>query len=107
MARPVGHPKSGGRQKGTKNKTTIDVKELALVHGPKCMEVLADLAVNADAESVKVSACKEILDRAYGKAPQFVEHTGKDGEKLEDVSDLELARKVAFILTNATQPTHH
>lgn len=37
-----------------------------------------------------------------------VEHTGKDGADLNpEVSDRDLARKVAFILTSAAQPTHH
>lgn len=40
---------------------------------------------------------------------QAVEHTGKDGGPIEtvDLSDTEAARRIAFTLAKATQPTAH
>lgn len=44
MAAHKGHVKAGGRAKGTLNKVTSDIKELARVHGPAAIERLAELA---------------------------------------------------------------
>lgn len=62
--------KTGGRQKGVGNKTTNEVRALAQKHGPEAIKRLATLMKSAESEQAQVSACKEILDRAYGKAPQ-------------------------------------
>ena len=70
--RPAGTPKTGGRQKGTPNKVTADVKAL--------VKILRDDKAPAAA---KVSAAKEIMDRAYGKATQPMEHSGSGGGPIE------------------------
>jgi hypothetical protein len=45
MAAPKGHARYGdGRPKGVPNKATLEIKELARVHGPACIERLAELA---------------------------------------------------------------
>lgn len=62
--------KTGGRTKGTPNKATHDVKEAARIHGPRALEVLSSLMENAESDQARIAACKEILDRAYGKATQ-------------------------------------
>lgn len=66
-----------GRPKGALNKTTAEVKELAQKHGPAAIQTLAKLAKSADSDAAKIAACKELLDRAYGKAAQPV--GGGDG----------------------------
>lgn len=38
MAAPNGHPRSGGRQKGTPNKATTDLKELAQAYTEETVE---------------------------------------------------------------------
>ena len=92
--------KTGGRQPGSLNKVTAEIKELAGEHGPTALKELVRLATKAKTETTRVSACKEILDRAYGKAPQSLEHSGKIINPIEEeVSDLEVARRVAFLLT--------
>src|SRR5688572_1509925 len=58
----------GGRQKGTPNKATAEVRELALDHGPAAVRELARLAENAQSEAARVQACNSIIERAYGKA---------------------------------------
>jgi hypothetical protein len=62
--------KTGGRKKGTPNKATREVKDLAQQYAPDALKELARLAREAENESARVSAIKELLDRAYGKAPQ-------------------------------------
>ena len=96
--------KTGGRQPGSLNKVTAEIKDLAGEHGPTAFKELVRLATDAKAEATRVSACKEILDRAYGKSPQSLEHSGKISNPIEEeVSDLEVARRVAFLLTNAAK----
>ena len=77
MANTTGK-KFGGRQKGTPNKATADIKKLARDHTAAAMKELVRIASSSDQDSVRVSAIKEIFDRAYGKAPQAL--TGADGE---------------------------
>jgi len=60
----------GGRQKGTPNKATVEIKDAAREHGAAAITRLAHLMVKAESEAAQVAACKEILDRGYGKAPQ-------------------------------------
>ena len=93
--------KTGGRQPGSLNKITADIRELAGQHGPAVIAELARLATGADSEQARVSACKEVLDRAYGKSPLSREPIDDHRADDEQVSDLEIARRVAYLLTNA------
>ncbi len=83
--------KAGGRVKGTPNKATSDIRELAQVHGPAVINrllMLSGCAIDAlghpikgaEAEATQVMAMKELLDRGYGKSPQAI--TGADGGAL-------------------------
>ena len=67
-----------GRTRGVPNKITRDVKEAARIHGPGAIAKLAHLMEHADSDGAKISAIKEILDRAYGRPAQS--HTGENGE---------------------------
>ncbi len=100
MARK-GESKTGGRVAGTPNRSTAAIKEMAAEHGPMALTEIARLATGAESEQVRVSACKEVLDRAYGKSllsrDPIDDHRADD----EEVSDLEIARRVAYLLTNA------
>lgn len=91
MSRPKGLPKTGGRQKGTPNKVTADIKEIAQSFGQEAITHLVEIARNGDAPpAARVAAVKEILDRGYGKARQDVELTGANGGPLETVTVVEL-----------------
>jgi hypothetical protein len=70
----------GGRKAGTPNKSTAAIKELAQQYGEAAMAELARLAMEAESEMVQIAACREILDRAYGKATQPV----RGGDDVED-----------------------
>ncbi len=98
--RKKGTPKTGGRRKGTPNKVTVAVREAALQHGPDAIAELARLITEVKSEQVRIAACREILDRAYGKARQALEHTGPDSGPVivRKLSDRELARRLAFFL---------
>jgi hypothetical protein len=54
---------------------------------------------------VSVKAALAILERAWGKPAQAIEHTGKDGEAIEvkQISDTEAARLIAFTLTKGLE----
>ncbi|WP_072389474.1 hypothetical protein [Hyphomicrobium sp. CS1BSMeth3] len=85
MARGGAKPgeRRGGRRKGTPNRATADIKAAAQLHGAAALERLAYLMTNADSEAAQVAAAKEILDRAYGKAPQAL--TVDPGDKFTDM----------------------
>ena len=97
MARKGGS-KTGGRIAGTPNKSTAEIRELAGQYGPAALAELARLATNADSEQARVSACKEILDRAYGKSAQTINRTDSVGVIENEISKRELARRIAFLL---------
>lgn len=75
----------GGRQKGTRNKSTIAqgaaLSELAQKHTKEALRTLVSVATSGESEAARVSAAVAILDRGYGKPPQALEHsgTGKNG----------------------------
>lgn len=101
--RPKGYPKSGGRKPGSVNKVTAEVRELAGQYGPMALAELARLAEHAESEQARVSACKEILDRAYGKSAQSIDRTDKVDTAEVEVSNLEVARRIAYLLTEGAQ----
>jgi hypothetical protein len=78
----------GGRQKGTPNKVTAPIKELARQYVPEVLPELARLATKAESEAARVAAIKELLDRAYGKAAQA--HTGEDGGPIKTDNTIRL-----------------
>lgn len=78
-----GHPKRGGRQAGTPNKATADIKALAQVHGPEAIRTLVELMANGQ-DKVRVAAAKELLDRGYGRPTQSMHVSGEDGAPLLD-----------------------
>lgn len=69
----------GGRKPGSPNKATIEVRALARQYGPAALRELARLCREAESEAARVSAIKELLDRAYGKSPQPLDGDGKGG----------------------------
>ena len=58
----------GGRQKGSVNKATAEVRELALEYGPAAVAELARLSTAAESETARIQACNAVIERAYGKA---------------------------------------
>jgi len=59
---------SPGRPRGALNKTTRDVREAALPYAVKGISQLASIAANPKIDaSDRITAIKELLDRAFGK----------------------------------------
>lgn len=69
----------GGRKKGSLNKATATVRELARKYAPGVIKRLGWLYQNAETETAQIAAGKEILDRAYGKSPQPMDGDGQGG----------------------------
>lgn len=88
MAVPKG-TRIGGRQKGTPNKATADLKAIARKMEPEATKRLA-LLLKSENESVALGAVKEVYDRAYGKATQLI---GGD----PDADAIRLALQVGFV----------
>jgi len=88
-----------GRAKGTPNKITASMREMAQPYGKKALKVLRDL-LKSTTEQVRLAAAKELIDRGYGKAAQVIEATGKQTIEIQ-VTDTELARRAAFLLAKA------
>lgn len=76
----------GGRQKGTPNKATSDIKAAARLHGEAAIKRLAHLMQKAESEQAQVAACKELLDRAYGKPAQAI--VGDDEAPIKTVMEI-------------------
>jgi 2,3-bisphosphoglycerate-independent phosphoglycerate mutase len=67
----------GGREKGVPNRATAEIKAIAQEYTEQAIKVLADIMVNGESEAARVSAVNALLDRAYGKPSQAIEHTGE------------------------------
>ena len=102
-----GGPRPGsGRPPGVKNKATPDDKAalaaLARSMAPECLEILRSIARDlASPAAARVSAVTVLLDRGHGRAPQHIEHTGKDGgpieHRLSDEAQSLLAETVPWV----------
>lgn len=81
-------PNAGkGRPKGVPNKVTRDIRAMAQIYGPNCLLGLAITAglvkpikkfpaiKAAESDTARTMAMDKILDRAYGKATQPLEHS--------------------------------
>ena len=64
--RPRGHPKTGGRKPGSKNKRTLEVMEALSLLVPKAKRKLKAL-MDAEDEKVAFSACMGVLSYVFGK----------------------------------------
>lgn len=76
IGRPKGTPKTGGRQKGTPNKTTVEVREFAraLFARPA---VQARIIAMAEEGKLAPAVFVAYLQYAYGKVPETVQVAGR------------------------------
>ena len=49
------------------------ISAMAKHHGDKAIQVLLEIATDGESEAARVAACKELLDRGFGKVPQPVD----------------------------------
>lgn len=76
MARPKGAKDS------KKMAQEAHIAQLAKAYAPSALKVLNDISKSGESEAARVSAANAILDRAYGKPVQAVNHGDADGSKL-------------------------
>jgi hypothetical protein len=63
--------KAAAPGKAAPDKAIAVIKDIARAHGPDAIAHLWSLARTAESETVQIAACKEILDRGYGKTAQL------------------------------------
>ena len=98
MGRKPGKPKTGGRKKGTPNRVTADIRQLASLHGANMIKELARLALKSESEQVRVAAIREMLDRGYGKSVATHEITANVAIEPAEMSDMETARLSLYFM---------
>jgi hypothetical protein len=110
-----GRRPGSGRKKGTPNKVTAEIKQLAQQYAPEAIAELARLAATkAESEAARVAAIKEFLDRGYGRAVQPIEGSMTYGVS-EQLAELfrenangmlggEIARRAALPPPNSQKP---
>jgi hypothetical protein len=82
----------------TPNKATREITELVRQYVPAAIRELARLAKAAESETARVSAIGMLLDRAYGKPSQAIQHSGSAGTyDLTKVTDEDLDRLEAIL----------
>ena len=77
----VRRPKSQRTELNTQKKsvnTLIEIRDLAQSHSKAALNRIVSLT-GSSTPSVALAACREILDRAYGKPVQATEISGKHG----------------------------
>lgn len=103
MAAKRGGKRPGaGRRQGSGNRATKEHKatlsDLARTHTAVALKALVTVATKGESESARVAAANALLDRAYGKPRQSVEHSGTVGTyDLTKVSNDDLARLEAIL----------
>lgn len=71
---PLGGVREGaGRKPGSVSAATLAIRELAKEHSERAMQVLVDIMRGDDMPAAaRISAAKEVLERAHGKSANFV-----------------------------------
>lgn len=72
--------KTGGRQPGSLNKATADLKALAQHYTQAALKTLAVIMEHGQSEQARVAAANALLDRGHGKPAQAL--TAEDGGPL-------------------------
>jgi hypothetical protein len=67
--------KTGGRRRGTPNKTTGEIKAALQLHGEELIDALLALT-RSDDERVRLGAITAALDRGWGKPAQALQIKG-------------------------------
>lgn len=78
--------KTGGRKPGTPNKATSDVKAIAGQYSAEAVNILIEIARTSESDPARVSAAKEILDRAHGKPAQAI--VGDEDQPIKTIMEI-------------------
>ena len=75
----IGTGKPGpGRPKGSRNKTTEQLRAAAQKYTDDALKVLHQIAMRGESDSARVAAASALLDRGWGKPPQALTGDGGD-----------------------------
>lgn len=74
-----GKREGAGRKAGVVTQAKKDLAEMAKEYAEKALGVLVQIAQAGESEAARVSAANAILDRAYGKPAQSMDHKSSDG----------------------------
>ena len=90
---------------GGKPKVNKEAKELARQHTAEAINRLVQIMRQQKDAKASLTAAMAIIERGWGRAPQSLEMTGKDGGPIEThkITDTEAARLIAFTLRKALQ----
>jgi hypothetical protein len=58
--------KTGGRKAGTPNKTSAQVRALAMSHTDEAITLIVNLMQTSENDAVRLQAARELLDRSCG-----------------------------------------
>jgi len=78
----------GGRAAGVPNSSTPDIKALARKYGDTCITELVNIAKLSKNEGNRLAAIDQLLNRAYGKPSQQVDHGNADDKPFRFTLDL-------------------
>ena len=78
--------KTGGRKAGTPNRATADVKAIAGQYSTEAVEILIGIARSSESDAARVSAVKELLDRAHGKPAQAI--VGDEDQPIKTIMEI-------------------
>jgi hypothetical protein len=109
-----GNRPGSGRNKGTPNIMTRELKEICRQEAPILVKELIRLATGAESEAVRVAAIKEMFARGFGKAAQPIEGSMTYGvneqlgelfrENVNGTLGSEIARRAALPPPNGEKP---
>ncbi len=92
-------PNPGGRPK-----EVADVRKLARSRTKKAVRVLSEIMESADTPAnVRVLAAQALLDRGYGRPTQHSEQARFDTAAMDETTQLDVARRVAWMLELAAR----
>ena len=105
-----GKREGAGRPMGSRSAATRQeqdrISDLAKQHSDTALKALTSIAENGVSEAARVSAANSLLDRAYGKPVQAMEHSGPGEGPIETVVEMtpkERARRLLFIFASAAE----
>ena len=92
----------GNQNAKKENRLVTDTLRRVVTQNPEKIRKACENILN-DAKEGNLQAFREISDRLDGKPAQAIDATiaNPDGTNLESSTDIEIARKLAFVLDNA------
>lgn len=104
MAQHGGARPGAGRKPGSKTRArkveVVSLADKAKEHADVALATLAEICAAGTTDSARVAAANALLDRGFGRPPQGVELTGKNGGPVQTLdlsrlSDAALAEMLA------------